>query len=97
MVPSVELGPQRYPSLRPRGRRGEPETLCCEAVPLLIIWLQSCVMVSKNIARVGSLFADMPTYMDVHYLPGATALQVEEHHAADLAEQGKYGVEFLKY
>jgi class 3 adenylate cyclase len=39
----------------------------------------------------------MPTYMDVHYLPGATALQVEEHHAADLAEQGKYGVEFLKY
>ncbi len=39
----------------------------------------------------------MPTYMDVHYLPEATALQVEEHHAADLAEQGKYGVHFLKY
>ena len=39
----------------------------------------------------------MPTYMDVHHLPGATALQVAEHHAADLAEQGKHGVEFLKY
>ena len=24
-------------------------------------------------------------------------MQVEEHHAADLAEQGNHGVEFLKY
>ena len=39
----------------------------------------------------------MPTYMDVHNLQEATALQVEQHHAADLAEQGKYGVKFLKY
>jgi hypothetical protein len=39
----------------------------------------------------------MPTYMDVHNLQGATAIQVEQHHAADLAEQGKYGVEYLKY
>jgi class 3 adenylate cyclase len=36
----------------------------------------------------------MPTYMDVHNLQGATAIQVEQHHAADLAEQGKYGVEY---
>jgi hypothetical protein len=35
--------------------------------------------------------------MDVHNLQGATAIQVEQHHAADLAEQGKYGVEYLKY
>lgn len=39
----------------------------------------------------------MPTYMDVHNLQEATALQVEQHHAADLAEQGKHGVKFLKY
>jgi class 3 adenylate cyclase len=39
----------------------------------------------------------MPTYMDVHNLQEATALQVEQHHAADLAEQGNYGVTFLKY
>jgi hypothetical protein len=35
--------------------------------------------------------------MDVHNLQEATALQVEQHHAADLAEQGKHGVKFLKY
>jgi len=35
--------------------------------------------------------------MDVHNLQEATALQVEQHHAADLAEQGNYGVTFLKY
>ena len=39
----------------------------------------------------------MPTYMDVHNLQGATAFQVEQAHATDLAEQRKYGVEYLKY
>jgi hypothetical protein len=35
--------------------------------------------------------------MEVHNLEGATASQVEQHHAADVAQQGKYGVEYLKY
>src|SRR5208283_1081242 len=39
----------------------------------------------------------MPLYMDVHNLQGATTVQVDQAHAADLEEQGKYGVEYLKY
>ena len=41
----------------------------------------------------------MPTYMDVHeHLPeGATAKDVAEAHAADLAKQDAYGVKYLKY
>jgi len=39
----------------------------------------------------------MPLYMDVHNLQGATALQVDQAHAADLAEQAKYGVEYRKF
>lgn len=39
----------------------------------------------------------MPLYMDVHNLEGATTIQVDQAHAADLEEQGKYGVEYLKY
>jgi class 3 adenylate cyclase len=38
----------------------------------------------------------MPLYMDVHNLQGTT-VQVDQAHAADLKEQGKYGVEYLKY
>jgi len=39
----------------------------------------------------------MPLYMDVHNLQGATTVQVDQAHAADLEEQGKYGVEYRKY
>ena len=39
----------------------------------------------------------MALYMDVHNLQGATTVQVDQAHAADLAEQSKYGVEYLKY
>jgi len=39
----------------------------------------------------------MPLYMDVHNMQGATRLQVDQAHAADLEEQAKYGVEYLKY
>lgn len=39
----------------------------------------------------------MPLYMDVHNLQGATSTQVDQAHAADLKEQGKYGVKYLKY
>ena len=39
----------------------------------------------------------MPLYMDVHNLQGTTTVQVDEAHAADLGEQGKYGVHYLKY
>ncbi len=39
----------------------------------------------------------MPLYMDVHTLQGATTIQVDQAHAADLETQGKYGVEYLKY
>ena len=41
----------------------------------------------------------MPLYMDVHeQLPdGATAADVAEAHAADVATQDKYGVQYLRY
>jgi class 3 adenylate cyclase len=39
----------------------------------------------------------MPLYMDVHNLQGTTAVQVDQAHAADLEEQGRYGVEYLRY
>jgi class 3 adenylate cyclase len=41
--------------------------------------------------------ADMPLYIDVHNFQGTTTVQVDQAHAADLEEQGKYGVEYLKY
>ena len=39
----------------------------------------------------------MPLYMDVHELQGTTTAQVDQAHAADLKEQGKYGVKYIKY
>ncbi len=39
----------------------------------------------------------MPLFMDVHNMQGATTVQVDQAHAADLEEQAKYGVEYLKY
>jgi class 3 adenylate cyclase len=39
----------------------------------------------------------MPLYMDVHNLQGLNTAQVDQAHLADLEEQGKYGVEYLKY
>lgn len=39
----------------------------------------------------------MPQYMDVHVIQGATSLQIDQAHAADREEQGKYGVDYLKY
>lgn len=39
----------------------------------------------------------MPLYMDVHNLQGATEVQIDQAHAADLDEQGKYGVKYIKY
>ena len=41
----------------------------------------------------------MPRYMDVHgKLPeGATAADVAAAHEADLAKQGEYGVNYIKY
>jgi class 3 adenylate cyclase len=39
----------------------------------------------------------MPLYMDVHELEGTTTAQCDQAHAADLKEQGKYGVKYIKY
>lgn len=39
----------------------------------------------------------MPLYMDIHDLPGVTPEQLANAHKADLALQGKYGVEYRKY
>ena len=39
----------------------------------------------------------MPTYMDVHDIPGATAAGVAEAHAADVRVQDKYGVNYKRY
>lgn len=39
----------------------------------------------------------MPLYMDRHDVPGATAEDTAENHAADLEIAGQYGVEFFSY
>lgn len=39
----------------------------------------------------------MPTYMDMHDLPGVKAEDVAKAHAADVAVQGKYGVNYKQY
>ena len=40
----------------------------------------------------------MPLFLDSHSLPaGATAADVAEAHARDLAVQDKYGVRYLRY
>ena len=39
----------------------------------------------------------MPTYMDVHDLPGVKAADVAVAHAADVKIQAKYGVEYKHY
>ena len=40
----------------------------------------------------------MPLFMDVHTLPGPVGLtDAEQAHAADLATQQRYGVNYLQY
>lgn len=39
----------------------------------------------------------MPLYLDVHEVPGATAADLKKAHEADVAVQGKYGVDYRKY
>jgi hypothetical protein len=39
----------------------------------------------------------MPTYMDEHDIPGVKAVDVVGAHAADVAVQGKYGVNYKHY
>ncbi|MBI1213263.1 MAG: DUF4242 domain-containing protein [Alphaproteobacteria bacterium] len=39
----------------------------------------------------------MPTYIDIHDLPGVTPADVAKAHHADTVVQGKHGVEYLKY
>jgi len=35
--------------------------------------------------------------MDVHNLQGKTTLEVDQAHLADLQQQAKYGVDYVKY
>ena len=39
----------------------------------------------------------MPTYIDIHDLPGVTAEDIAKAHLADQQVQGKHGVEYQKY
>jgi len=39
----------------------------------------------------------MPTYMDVHDIPGVKAQDVVGAHEADVKIQGKYGVNYKSY
>ena len=39
----------------------------------------------------------MPTYMDMHDIPGVKAEDVAAAHAADVAVQEKYGVNYRQY
>ena len=51
----------------------------------------------RQLGQPGFPGADMPAYMDDPNLQGAPTVQVDQAHAADLAEQAKYGVAYLKY
>ena len=39
----------------------------------------------------------MPTYLDIHDIPGVKAADVVGAHAADVAIQSKYGVNYKHY
>lgn len=39
----------------------------------------------------------MPTYMDVHDLPGVKAADVAKAHEADVSIQDRYGVDYRHY
>ena len=39
----------------------------------------------------------MPTYMDMHDIPGVKAADVAVAHEADVRTQGKYGVDYKQY
>ena len=39
----------------------------------------------------------MPTYMDMHDIPGVKAEDVAKAHEAVVATQGKYGVDYKQY
>jgi len=39
----------------------------------------------------------VPTYMDMHDIPGVKAADAAGAHAADVATQGKYGVNYKHY
>src|SRR4051812_44411961 len=39
----------------------------------------------------------MPMFMDIHEVKGATAEDVAKAHDADMAVQGRYGVQYHKY
>jgi hypothetical protein len=39
----------------------------------------------------------MPTYMDVHDIPGVKAIDVVAAHEADVRVQGQYGVAYKHY
>ena len=39
----------------------------------------------------------MPTYMDVHDIPGVKAEDVAGAHEADMRVQDKYGVNYIQY
>jgi hypothetical protein len=39
----------------------------------------------------------MPTYMDMHDIPGVKSADVAAAHAADVRVQGQYGVNYRQY
>ena len=39
----------------------------------------------------------MPTYLDIHDIPGVKAADVAGAHAADVRVQGEYGVDYRHY
>ncbi len=39
----------------------------------------------------------MPTYLDIHELPGVKAADVAAAHQADVRVQGAYGVDYQRY
>ena len=50
-----------------------------------------------RMVRILKLGGAMPSYMDVHDIPGVTAEDVAKAHEADVRVQGQYGVHYKQY
>src|SRR6478736_1404380 len=59
-------------------------------------WHEGRIVSNKRSSCACGVF-DMPLYMDIHTIEGLTVEALAKAHAADVAMQGDYGVEYVKY
>jgi hypothetical protein len=60
-------------------------------------WTDASLPARRFTIDVQGVSFAMPTYMDIHNLPGVTAADAAGAHAADLRVQGDYGVDYRAY